>query len=152
MWNLWFYPYAHVLPFSFTPSIHFIRSISRSATFLYFFVRLYESSDPITFMYCNGVYSLYTTATAISPCFLTPFLDVICVNVTPTDSLCMSCIKYIYFSSVLVNCVSYYPPPNFILRRSTTSCVGPSWTCVCVFTVLIFPISCFYFSFILVYL
>ena len=83
-------------------------------------VRLSGFSAPITSMSYSCVYSLYMAASALYMCFLMPFLAVICVNVTYTASLCMSCIIYCFFSPVLVvNWVSYVFPPNFISRRST---------------------------------
>ena len=60
------------------------------------------------------------SATALSPCFLMPFLTVIWVNVTSTASLCMSRIKHFCFPPVMVvNWVPYVSTKNLILRRST---------------------------------
>ena len=111
----------HVIPFVFPILFYFIRFIVRSYPFLYDLVCLLGSSSPITFMYSNFVYYLYMTDTSLSTCFILPFLAVICMNVTSTASLWMSCIKYYLFVSVLVNWVSYFFPPNFIFRFSTPS-------------------------------
>ena len=119
MYHLWGCPSAHVFPFSFPLLFSFIRFIYRSYPFFCNFVRLSGSSAPITFMYSNFVYYLYMVGNTLSPWFLIPFLAVICMNVTSNDSLCMSCIKYIFSFPVLVNWVSYLFPPNSILRQST---------------------------------
>ena len=87
MYNIWGRPYANVLPFSFTIRFYFIRFNDGSDHLFCDIVRLQESSDPITFMSSNCVYSLYMAATALSPRFLIPSLDVICGHVTSTASL-----------------------------------------------------------------
>ena len=52
---------------------------------------------------------------------------------------------------LVVNWVSYFFPPNFILRYlNTFSWVGTSWPCACVFTLLSFHISYLYFPLILI--
>ena len=91
--HLWVRPCAHVLPFSFTLHFSFIRFIVRSAPFFYDLVRLSGSSALITFMSSICVYSLYMATISIPPLFLISLLAIICVDVTPTASLCMLCIK-----------------------------------------------------------
>ena len=78
------------------------------------------------------VYSLYMAATDLSPCFLMPLLAVIWVNVTSMANFWMSHIKYSPSAGgeLSVICFSYKLHFEDI---STFSCVGPSWTCVCVF-------------------
>ena len=87
---------------------HLSTFISLNAPLFCDLARMLGSIAPITFIYYSCVHYLYTYATALSPCLLMPFLAVICVNVTPTSSLCMSRINYFSFSQVLVaNWVSY---------------------------------------------
>ena len=85
-------------PFYFTAPFYFIRFIYRSDSFFCDLVSLFGSSTHINFIYYNFVYSLFMVATGLSPCFLIPFLDFIRVNITFMASLCMSCIKYFFFS------------------------------------------------------
>ena len=96
------------------------------------FVRLYGSSAPITFIYYSWVYSLYMSDTNSSPCLFIPFLAVICVNITPTAILWISCMNYFLFVLVLVNWVSYFFPPHFILRCLTPFPEFPLYvSCLC---------------------
>ena len=48
--------------------------------------------------------------------------------------------------------VIFLPSKIHLDTINTFSCVGPSWTCVSVFMLLSFHISCFYFSFVFIYL
>ena len=143
----------HILPFRFPLHFSFIRFIASSDPFLCDIVRLSGYSAPITFMYSNYVYSLYMAATTLSPCFLISFLDSICENITSTAILWMSCIKHFLFFPMMVNWVSYPPPPKLHLKAlNNYPCIRPSWPCVCGFALLSFHTTWFYFYFILFYL
>ena len=104
MWHLWGRLSAQFLLFSFPLRFSFIKCMALSDTFFCDIVRLSGFSAPITFMSYSFLYSLYMATTALSPCFLVPFLVVILVNVIPTASLCMSYIlKKIFFPVLVVN-------------------------------------------------
>ena len=105
MKHLWGRSSAHVVPFILPPRFSFIRFMGRIAPFFYDLVMLSGSSALIACMYYNCVYSLYMASTALSPCFLIPFLGVICVNVIFVASLCMLCINSFLFFPVIVHWV-----------------------------------------------
>ena len=95
-------------------------------------------------------YSLYISANAISPWLFISLFTVICVNITSTASLCMSCKNIFLLPSAYELGIIFLPSELNLKALNNFSCVGPSWHCVCVFTLLIFQIYCFYLSLILI--
>ena len=60
-------------------------------------------------MYYIWFYYLYISDIAPLPCIFIPFLAVIRMNVTSPDILCISCMNYFYFPSVLIiKCHIYF--------------------------------------------
>ena len=107
-------------PFYFPATFLFYFIYCPSDPFLYDIVRMLGSNSLIILISHNFLYYLYMAATSLCPLFLIPLLAVICLNVTSTSILCMSCIKYFLFLLVLVNWLLYFFPPNFIWRCLTT--------------------------------
>ena len=80
---------------------------------------LSSSSPPNSFTPSSCMYYLYMAAIDLYLCIFISLLAFICVDVGSTSIFYISCMNSFYFSSVLINWVPYFFPPNFILRRST---------------------------------
>ena len=112
-------------------------------------MRLLGSRDLVTLIYSDWVYSLYMAATSLYPCSLILFFAVISMNATSRSSFFIPCIKRFLLPNAVELGVIFPPTKIHIGVLNTFSCVAQ--TCVHVFIILSFHVSCFWFVFILVY-